>query len=74
MRFDNYMFDRSMNRVSVRGRARFVWKATGEAWEEEFMYRMRFDADMKIVKYEVWADSGAAYLASRGELTQTLGN
>lgn len=54
--------------VSVVGKARFVWKTTGNGWDETFTYRLRFDQDAKVVVYEVWADSGAAYLASRGEL------
>ncbi|KAI5859375.1 hypothetical protein GGS23DRAFT_600499 [Durotheca rogersii] len=55
--------------VAVRGTARFVWRATGQAWRESFAYRLAFaPRGGKLLVYEIWADSGAAYLASRGEL------
>jgi len=50
--------------TSVRGRARFTWKSTGKAWDEIFVYRIQLDEEGKVLVYEVWADSGAAYLAS----------
>jgi hypothetical protein len=34
---------------------------------------LAFDRDCKVTKYEIWADSGAAYLAERGELTELPG-
>ncbi|KAI0907952.1 transcription elongation factor S-II [Ustulina deusta] len=55
-------------KVAVRGRARFTWTETGLSWDETFAYLLRFDARAKLARYEVWADSGAAYLARRGEL------
>ncbi|KAI1126686.1 transcription elongation factor S-II [Nemania abortiva] len=55
-------------KVAVRGKARFTWKETGQSWDETFVYVLCFDARAKLKRYEVWADSGAAYLASRGEL------
>lgn len=33
------------------------------------MYRLKLDKDQKISSYEVWADSGAAYLARRNEIS-----
>lgn len=62
-------------KVSLRGEARFKWKSTGQAWEERFAYRIGLvddedggGGDVKVKSYEVWADTGAAYLASVGEL------
>ncbi|KAI0435091.1 transcription elongation factor S-II [Xylaria sp. FL1042] len=55
-------------KVAVRGKARFTWSETEKSWDETFVYVLRFDARGKLTRYEVWADSGAAYLARRGEL------
>ncbi|KAI1427036.1 transcription elongation factor S-II [Xylaria sp. FL1777] len=55
-------------KVVVRGMARFTWTETGHSWDETFVYVLRFDARAKLTRYEIWADSGAAYLARRGEL------
>ncbi|KAK1140485.1 hypothetical protein N8T08_010330 [Aspergillus melleus] len=65
-------------KVSLRGGARFKWKSTGQAWEERFAYRIGLvddedgggggGGDVKVKSYEVWADTGAAYLARVGEL------
>ena len=68
MEFSTYVVDAAENRVSVRGEAKFTWTSTGQSWNEIFTYVLAFDEDAKVVKYEVWADSGAAYLASKGEL------
>jgi hypothetical protein len=52
--------------VCVRGEATFTFKSTCQSWNEVFTYRLAFDdPGDKIKIYEVWADSGAAYLASR---------
>ncbi|AEO57851.1 hypothetical protein MYCTH_2304548 [Thermothelomyces thermophilus ATCC 42464] len=69
MRFGEYVVDAEARKVSVRGRARFTWKSTGQSWDEVFTYVLAFDRDHKVEKYEIWADTGAAWLASRGELT-----
>ncbi|KAI1355653.1 transcription elongation factor S-II [Xylaria sp. FL0043] len=55
-------------KVAVRGKAKFTWTETEKSWDETFVYVLRFDARAKLTRYEVWADSGAAYLARRGEL------
>ncbi|KAI0969224.1 hypothetical protein F4678DRAFT_168256 [Xylaria arbuscula] len=55
-------------KVMARGKAKFTWAETGNSWDETFVYVLCFDAQVKVSRYEVWADSGAAYLASRGEL------
>lgn len=68
MRFREYIVDTEARAVSVRGEARFTWRSTGQSWDEVFAYRLGFDDEMKVEKYEVWADSGAAWLASQGEL------
>ncbi|KAK5227449.1 hypothetical protein LTR47_008727 [Exophiala xenobiotica] len=41
-----------------------------KGWDEVFTYVLEFDPDNKVKVYEIWADSGAAYLASKGELKQ----
>jgi hypothetical protein len=68
MRFSNFVVDPSTSQVSVRGEARFKWKSTGQSWDEVFTYVFAFDEHLKVLKYEIWADSGAAYLASKGLL------
>lgn len=68
MQFSDYFADAETLSVSVKGRARFTWNSTGNSWDEVFTYRLTFNDQLKVKVYEVWADSGAAYLASRGEL------
>ncbi|KAI1402205.1 hypothetical protein F4819DRAFT_455397 [Hypoxylon fuscum] len=68
MRFADYVVDAAENRVAVRGTARFTWTSTGESWDEVFAYALKFDDQRKVTSYEIWADSGAAYLASKGRL------
>ena len=68
MRFGNFIVDAEERKVSVRGGARFTWAETGQSWDEVFTYVLAFDDDAKVKSYEIWADSGAAYLASRGLL------
>lgn len=68
MHFSDYIVDTSVVRVSVRGQAKFTWKSTGNSWLEIFTYVLEFDDNLKVKKYEIWADPGAAYLASRGEI------
>ena len=64
MSFCDYSIDEKLRVISVRGEAKFIWKSTGKSWNEIFMYRIQLDKEGKILIYEVWADSGAAYLAS----------
>ena len=68
MRFSEYFVDTVESKVSVRGQATFTWKATSNSWPEIFTYVLHLDTYGKVKKYEVWADSGAAYLASKGQL------
>mmetsp|Transcript_16305 Transcript_16305/g.27166 ORF Transcript_16305/g.27166 Transcript_16305/m.27166 type:complete len:150 (-) Transcript_16305:58-507(-) len=67
MEFSEYFVDVELAAVSVQGEATFTWKSTGKSWDEVFTYRLRFDTEGKVTKYEVWADSLAAYLASRSD-------
>ena len=68
MSFSNFLVDPSTLQVSVRGKARFTWTETGQGWDEVFTYVLGFDKELKVVMYEIWADSGAAYLARKGLL------
>ncbi|KAF5370059.1 hypothetical protein D9758_001382 [Tetrapyrgos nigripes] len=68
MKFSEFTVDAEANRVACRGKAKFTWKSTGENWDETFAYMLDFDDEAKICDYQIWADTGAAYLASKGEL------
>lgn len=70
MQFSNFVVDTEISKVSVRGEARFTWTSTDQSWDEVFTYVLEFDAHLKVKVYEIWADSGAAYLASKGLLNQ----
>ncbi|OQU98011.1 hypothetical protein CLAIMM_03852 isoform 1 [Cladophialophora immunda] len=72
MRFSNFVVDAHVLKVSVRGEAKFTWTKTGQSWDEVFTYVLEFDKENKVKVYEIWADSGAAYLASKGELLNVL--
>ncbi|OAX37954.1 hypothetical protein K503DRAFT_201477 [Rhizopogon vinicolor AM-OR11-026] len=68
MEFSEYIVDPEVHKVSVKGRAKFTWLSTEQSWDEIFTYALDFDDDFKVTDYQVWADTGAAYLASRGQL------
>ncbi|KAI0705197.1 hypothetical protein BC835DRAFT_1314922 [Cytidiella melzeri] len=71
MTFDEWVIDEEACKVCVRGKARFQWiegAAAGESWDEQFVYMLDFDDEAKVTDYQVWADSGAAYLARTGQL------
>ncbi|PYH47891.1 uncharacterized protein BP01DRAFT_389781 [Aspergillus saccharolyticus JOP 1030-1] len=80
MRFEeeaDWVVDVARGVVVVRGWARFLARGSGQGWEEGFVYRLRLGAvqeqdvgegEVKVKEYLVWADTGAAYLALRGEL------
>ncbi|KAF9008802.1 hypothetical protein BDQ17DRAFT_77510 [Cyathus striatus] len=70
MRFSNFTVDVEMRRVALRGEGRFTWLVTGESWDEKFAYMLDFDDELKVTDYQVWADSGAAYLARVGKLNE----
>lgn len=56
--------------MSVKGQAKFTWIETCQSWDETFTYSLDFDDELKVTDYQVWADSGAAYLASIGRLDE----
>jgi hypothetical protein len=75
---DDWVVDPQNMTVCLRGCARFTHKATGQSWNEVFMWRVSLSEDLgesepdpgqglKVQDYRVWADTGAAFLASRGE-------
>ncbi|KAL1749269.1 hypothetical protein HDZ31DRAFT_71076 [Schizophyllum fasciatum] len=70
MDFSSFVVDPEVRRVACRGRAVFKWRSTGESWDETFAYLIDFDEGLKVTDYQVWADSGAAYLASQGKLDE----
>ncbi|KAB8077595.1 hypothetical protein BDV29DRAFT_153658 [Aspergillus leporis] len=74
---NKWVVDETTMAVSLRGNARFKWKETGQAWDETFAYRIGLQeegvgGEVKVVVYEVWADTGAAYLARIGALEGVL--
>ncbi|KAG6875396.1 hypothetical protein C0992_004015, partial [Termitomyces sp. T32_za158] len=71
MRFSDFVVDVQARKVATKASARFTWLSTGESWDEVFAYMLCFDDENKVLSYEVWADSGAAYLASKGVLDDT---
>ncbi|KAJ4472126.1 hypothetical protein J3R30DRAFT_1037187 [Lentinula aciculospora] len=68
MVFSEFTVDSEARRVACKGKAKFIWSETKESWTETFAYMVDFDDEGKITDYQVWADSGAAYLARNGEL------
>ncbi|KZT63907.1 hypothetical protein DAEQUDRAFT_770162 [Daedalea quercina L-15889] len=72
MTFGDWVVDAEARKVSTRGTATFTWiegPGEGQSWDEYFVYMLDFDDEGKVTDYQVWADSGAAYLAGRGELS-----
>ncbi|KAK3938377.1 hypothetical protein QBC46DRAFT_167723 [Diplogelasinospora grovesii] len=75
----DFMVDPQTYKVAVRGKGRFTWKSTGQSWIESIHYQLSFaeleiGCLMRLVSYEVWADTGAAYLASKGLLDVSEGS
>lgn len=67
--FSEYIADPESLKVSVKGRGTFTWLSTSQSWDETFIYSLDFDDELRVVRYQVWADSGSAYLARLGKLT-----
>ena len=72
---ETWIVDDSSKAVFLCGQCRFLWKETGETWDETFCYRIAIAEDLddssrklKVSEYKVWGDSGALYLASLGKL------
>lgn len=71
MEFTEFLVDAHNNKVHVRGEAIFKWnKGQCQSWDENFMYVITYDHDNTILRYEVWADTGAAYLAGNDILEE----
>ncbi|CAA7260270.1 unnamed protein product [Cyclocybe aegerita] len=66
--FSEYVVDPIALKVAVRGKGCFTWLTTGQSWNEIFTYTLDFDDELKVVRYQIWADSGAAYLGRVGKL------
>lgn len=76
MSFGAWTVDADAQKVCTKGKARFTWiggEGKGQTWDEQFVYMLDFDDEGKVTDYQVWADSGAAYLARRGELDTVKG-
>ncbi|BCR91456.1 uncharacterized protein ACHE_70299S [Aspergillus chevalieri] len=77
-----WLVDTSIMAVVIRGTAKFYAKRTGQKWDEGFVYRLGIAeevneevsgrGELKVQEYEVWADTGAAYLALNGRLGEVL--
>lgn len=70
LEFGEFVVDTEERKVAVKGRGQFNWLETGESWNETFAYVLDFDEEAKVVRYQIWADSGAAYLARIGKLKE----
>lgn len=55
MKFNNYVVDAEVSKVSVRGEAKFTWSSTGQSWDEVFTYVLEYDEERKVKVYEIWA-------------------
>ena len=73
MHFSEYVVDPEVRKVSVKGTATFTWIATRESWDETFSYVLDFDEQDKIIRYQIWGDTGALHLASQGRLGEVSG-
>jgi len=71
--FSEYVVDPEAIKVSVKGKGEFTWLGTDQSWSETFTYTLDFDDELKVVQYQVWADSGSAYLARIGKLEKAKG-
>jgi hypothetical protein len=68
MSFSEYVIDTEARKACVKGRARFTMIETGQSWDECFIWMLDFDEEAKVTDYQVWADTGACYLAREGKL------
>lgn len=71
MHAGGWVVDPAARKVACKGTARFKWTegiGEGQWWDEQFAYILDFDDEGKVTDYQVWADSGAAYLARLGQL------
>jgi len=73
MSFGDWVIDTESRKVACKGSARFRWiegEGEGQSWNEYFGYILDFDDEGKVTDYQVFADSGAAYLARIGKLDE----
>lgn len=70
LKFSEFVVDAEEGKVAVKGQGRFTWLNTKESWDETFAYVLDFDEDAKVMRYQIWADSGAAYLGRVGKLKE----
>lgn len=71
--FSEYVVDAESRKVAMKGKGKFTWLSTGDSWDETFAYVLDFDDEGLVTDYQVWADTGAVYLASKGELGKLKG-
>ncbi|KAL4873539.1 hypothetical protein BDV12DRAFT_80300 [Aspergillus spectabilis] len=74
----DWVVDTEKSVVCLRGKARWQDKLSEEEWDEIFAYRVALaeeeseqskeKGELKVRFYEVWADTGAAFLANGGSL------
>ncbi|KAL4884819.1 hypothetical protein BJY04DRAFT_170861 [Aspergillus karnatakaensis] len=74
----DWVVDAEKKTVCLRGRGVWENKLTSEQWVEIFAYRVELaeeewegckdKGELKVKSYEVWADTGAAFLAEKGKL------
>jgi hypothetical protein len=73
MKFSDWVVDEEAAKVCCKGTANFTWLSTGQSWDEAFSYMLDFvdeSGETRLKRYQVWADSGAVYLASQGKLEE----
>lgn len=68
MVFSEFVVDPETRKVALKGKARFTWISTNQSWDETFAYIVDFDQENKVIRDQIWGDTGAAYLASKGKL------
>ena len=70
LQFSDFVVDVEAKRVGLKGKGVFQWKSTKQCWDESFAYILSFDEGCRITKFQIWADSGSAYLARIGKLDE----
>lgn len=73
LEFSDFVVDEEARKVALKGKGTFQWRSTKEQWNETFAYMLSFDEEGRITEYQVWADSGSAYLARVGKLDEVRG-
>ncbi|KAF8897204.1 hypothetical protein BD779DRAFT_357420 [Infundibulicybe gibba] len=68
--FEHFVVDSEGCKIALKGKGTFTWVSTGESWDETFAWMLDFDDEGRVTEYQVWADSGSAYLARIGKLRE----